>query len=149
MGGLVNPGTAPSGVDTAELEARIRRSPFHTWLGLRVLTADASQLRLRASWREEWSNGNSLRTTHGGIVAALLDLAADWAIACAGGQTAPTLDFSVQYLRAAQPGHLTVVGRVLKQGRSVTFAEAEVLDADGRTLAVGRGTYASFTRTAG
>ncbi|MET9761963.1 PaaI family thioesterase [Streptomyces sp. NPDC006372] len=143
MGGLVN--AAPAGT----IEDRIRLSPFHTWLDLRVLEADASQLRLRATWREEWSNGDSRHSTHGGIVAALLDLAADWAIACAGGQTAPTLDFAVQYLRAAKPGDLVVVGRVLKLGRSVTFAEAEVLDSDGETVAVGRGTYASFTKAAG
>ena len=128
----------------ARLEEQMRAAPFHEWLDLRVLSADDSHITIRSTWRPEWDNGTASRSTHGGIIAALLDLAADWAIASAVGVPAPTLDFSVHYLRAAKPGDLTVTGRLVKGGRSITFAEAELVDADGKQIAVGRGTYASF-----
>jgi uncharacterized protein (TIGR00369 family) len=145
--------TEPSATESAEtepsakaleLEARLRAAPFHDWLGLRVVDATATDITLTATWREEWDNGTEARTTHGGVVMTLLDLAADWAIASAVGAPVPTLDFSVHFLRAAKPGNLTVIGRIVKNGRSITVAEAEVLDADGKSVAVGRGTYASF-----
>lgn len=128
----------------AALEQRLRRGPFHTWLDLRVVAADEATVRIRATWRPEWENGTEGRATHGGIIATLLDLTADWAIANVAGDPAPTLDFSVQYLRAAGPGDLEAVGRVIKSGRSITFAEAELYDTAGRQIAVGRGSYASF-----
>lgn len=133
----------------AALEARLRAAPFHEWLGLRVLGVDDDGLRIGATWRTEWENGTEQRVTHGGIIAALLDLTADWAIADALGQPAPTLDFQVHYLRAAAPGDLVVVGRVVKPGRSITFAEAELYDGQGKQVAVGRGTYASFAAPGG
>jgi uncharacterized protein (TIGR00369 family) len=137
------PAPTPS-AKALELEQRIRQAPFHEWLGLRVVDATATDIHLTATWRPEWDNGTEARTTHGGVVMTLLDLAADWAIASAVGAPVPTLDFSVNFLRAAAPGDLTVIGRIVKLGRSITVAEAEVLDAAGKSVAVGRGTYASF-----
>ena len=67
-------------ITAAELEERILTSPFHRWLGLRVVSVSPEELRLSATWREEWENGTTARVTHGGILAALLDLAADWAL---------------------------------------------------------------------
>jgi uncharacterized protein (TIGR00369 family) len=144
MSAAAQPGlTAPS-AKALELEERIRQAPFHNWLGLRVIDATDTDITLTATWRPEWDNGTEARTTHGGVVMTLLDLAADWAIASAMGAPVPTLDFSVNFLRAAAPGDLTVIGRIVKLGRSITVAEAEVLDGAGKSVAVGRGTYASF-----
>jgi uncharacterized protein (TIGR00369 family) len=143
MSALIPDDSVPS-TKALELEARLRDAPFHEWLGLRVIDATDTEITLAATWRAEWNNGTEARTTHGGVVMTLLDLAADWAIASAVGAPVPTIDFSVNFLRAAAPGDLTVVGRIVKLGRSITVAEAEVLDANGKSVAVGRGTYASF-----
>ena len=126
----------------AQLQERLRKAPFHEWLGIEVRTVTADSLELTATWREEWAN--SVGITHGGIVASLLDLAADWSLVATQGAPAPTIDFTVHYLRAAKPGDLTVKAKIVRPGRSLTVAEAEVLDAEGKTVAVGRGTYASF-----
>lgn len=131
-------------ITAAELEERILAAPFHRWLGLRVLSVTREELRLSATWREEWENGTGERVTHGGILATLLDLAADWALVAAQGTPAPTIDFTTHFLRAATPGDLTVVARPVKLGRALTVAEAEVLSEAGKQLAVGRGTYATF-----
>src|SRR3954467_15187566 len=50
---------------------------------------------------------------------------------------AVSIELKVSYLRAvrATSGPLTAIGRVIKPGRRVAFAEGEVLDAAGRTVA--------------
>lgn len=131
-------------ITATELEERLLASPFHRWLGLRVESVTREELRLRATWREEWGNGTVEQVTHGGILATLLDLAADWALVATQGAPAPTIDFTTHFLRAAAPGDLVVVARPVKLGRSLTVAEAEILNEAGKQVAVGRGTYASF-----
>jgi uncharacterized protein (TIGR00369 family) len=81
------------------------------------------------------------RYTHGGILAALIDLAADWALVKRTGRGVPTIDMRVDYHAAAVPGDLTVKGRVIKGGGQFSTAEAHVYDASGKLLASGRGTY--------
>ena len=132
-------------ITAAELQQRLRQAAFHEWLGIEVLAVEADSLELKATWRAEWAN--SMGITHGGIVASLLDMAADWSLVATQGTPAPTIDFTVHYLRAAKPGDLTVRASIVRPGRSLTVAEAEVFDAEGKTIAVGRGTYASFATT--
>lgn len=131
-------------VTPAQIEEQLLASPFHQWLGLRVLSVTPAELRLTATWRSEWANGTVEQVTHGGILATLLDLTADWALLAALGAPAPTIDFTTHFLRPAPPGDLVVVGRPVKLGRSLTVAEAEILNPAGKQVAVGRGTYATF-----
>ena len=81
------------------------------------------------------------RYTHGGILATLVDLAADWALVSRTGRGVPTIDLRVDYHRAAMPGPLTIRGEVVHAGRQFSVAEAKVFDGDGKLLASGRGTY--------
>ena len=125
-----------------ELQERLHTAPFHEWLGLKVHSVTDTGLELSATWRPEWANSTGM--THGGILGSLLDLAADWALVATQSDPAPTIDFTVHYLRPAAPGDLTVRAQLVRAGRSLTVAEAEVVDGGGKVLAVGRGTYASF-----
>ena len=52
-------------------------------------------------------------------LAALVDLAADWAMVTRTGRGVPTIDMRVDYHAAAMPGDLTVKGRVVKARRAV------------------------------
>ena len=127
---------------TAEqVQQLISRAPFHQWLGLKVLAVGADTIEIKATWREEWVVGAERRYTHGGILAALIDLAADWALVSTTGRGVPTIDMRVDYHAAAMPGDLTVRGKVIKSGRQFSTAQAEVFDSEGRLLASGRGTY--------
>ncbi|HIZ37296.1 MAG TPA: PaaI family thioesterase [Candidatus Ruania gallistercoris] len=131
-----------SALTAQQLQERLREAPFHEWLGLEVVSVTDTALELTASWRPEWANSTGV--AHGGILAALLDLAADWTLVATQGAPAPTIDFTVHYLRPAGPGDLTVRSQIVRAGRSLTVAEAEVVDAQGKSVAVGRGSYASF-----
>ncbi|MGO1562582.1 MAG: PaaI family thioesterase [Actinomycetaceae bacterium] len=127
----------------AQVEAELLRSPYHRWLGLHVSEVTGDGIVLEVEAREDFVADVDAGYVHGGILAALLDVAADWALVGALGTGVPTIDLSVNYLRAAQPGPLRVTGRAIRPGRQVSHAEAEVHDADGRLLAVGRGSFLS------
>jgi uncharacterized protein (TIGR00369 family) len=126
-----------------DIEARLRRAPFHEWLGLKVISVADGEIELRATWREEWVVNPDRRYTHGGILASLVDLAADWALVSKTGRGVPTIDLRVDYHRAALPGDLHVKGKVIKFGSQVSTAEAHVYDADGKLVASGRGVYST------
>ena len=124
-----------------ELEAKLLRAPFHRWLGLKAVSVDEDGITLRATWREEWVVNPDRRYTHGGILAALVDLAADWAIGVKVGRGVPTIDMRVDYHRVAMPGDLLCRGTVVRMGGQFSVAEARILDGEDRLLASGRGVY--------
>jgi len=121
--------------------AMLTRGPYHQWLGLSVVAVGEDGIELKAAWREEWVVNPDRRYTHGGILAALVDLAADWAMVAKTGRGVPTIDLRVDFHAAAMPGDLTAKGRVVRFGSQFSTAEAQVFDASGRLLASGRGTY--------
>jgi uncharacterized protein (TIGR00369 family) len=125
----------------AHVEQLLTRGPFHRWLGLKVLAVRADGIELKATWREEWVVNPDRRYTHGGVLAALVDVAADWAMVTRTGRGVPTIDMRVDYHAAAMPGDLVARGRIVKWGNQFSVAEAQVFDESGKLLASGRGTY--------
>ncbi len=126
-----------------QLQERLMRAPYHQWLGLKAEAVGKDSVTIRATWREEWVVNPDRRYTHGGILAALVDLAADWAIGAQLGRGIPTIDMRVDYHRVAMPGDLICKGRIVKAGGQFSVAEAEIFDLDGKLLASGRGVYLS------
>ena len=124
-----------------KLQQLISRGPFNQWLNFTITKVAADGIELKAKWREEWVVNPDRRYTHGGIIAALIDLAADWALVKRTGRGVPTVDLRVDYHAAAMPGDLTVKGRVVKAGGQLSTAEAHVYDAGGKLVASGRGVY--------
>jgi uncharacterized protein (TIGR00369 family) len=129
-----------------KLQELISRGPFNKWLNFTVLEAGAEGVELKATWREEWVVNPERRYTHGGILAAIVDVAADYAIAAQLGRPVPTVDIRVDYHKAAMPGDLTAKARVVRMGSQYSTAEAYLYDKDGALVASGRGTY--FTAAA-
>ena len=126
-----------------EVQARITRGPFHRWLGLEVVAVGDGEIEVRATWREEWVVNPDRGYTHGGILAALVDLTADWALVSRTGRGVPTIDMRVDYHRAAMPGDLVARGKLVKWGGQFAVAEAQVFDKDGALVASGRGVYST------
>ena len=122
-------------------QALITRAPYHQWLGLKIVALHDDGIEITATWREEWVVNVERRYTHGGVLAALIDLGADWAMLKKLGRAVPTIDMRVDYHAAAMPGDLTARGRIVKWGSQFSTAEAQVFDQDGKLLASGRGTY--------
>ena len=124
-----------------KLQELITRGPFNRWLQFTVLKVDADGIEVRAGWREDWIVNPERRYTHGGILAAIIDVAADYAIAARLGRPAPTIDLRVDYHKAAMPGDLVARARIVRAGSQYSTAEAYLYDVEGALVASGRGTY--------
>ena len=133
--------TPPQELTLQQVQDIVTRAPFHQWLGLTVLTVGDDTIEIKARWREEWVVNVDRRYTHGGILAALIDLAADFAMVKQTGRGVPTIDMRVDYHRVAVPGDLIARGKVVRFGSQFATAEAEIIDLDGKLIATGRGTY--------
>jgi len=129
-------------VKTAEeLQVRLVANHFNEWMGLKIINLDEEKIEITMRWREEMISNPKARVTHGGILGALVDVAADFMVAAKLGAPAPTVDMRVDYHRAASPGDLRAVGRIIRVGGTFSTAEAEVFDGDGKLVASGRGLY--------
>jgi len=124
-----------------KLQQIISRGPFNQWLNFTILRIDAAGIELKAAWREEWVVNPDRRYTHGGILAAIVDVAADYAIAAQLGRPVPTIDIRVDYHKAAMQGDLTAKAKIVRSGSQYSTAEAYVYDQEGALVASGRGTY--------
>jgi uncharacterized protein (TIGR00369 family) len=78
------------------------------------------------------------------VLASLIDLAADYAVAARLGRGAATVDMRVDYHRAAMPGPLVARAAVIKVGGTLATAEARVFDERDELVASGRALF--FTR---
>jgi uncharacterized protein (TIGR00369 family) len=127
--------------DIQRLQELINRGPFNNWLNFTLLKAGDDGIEMKAAWREEWVVHPERRYTHGGILAAIVDVAADYAIAARLGRPVPTIDIRVDYHKAAMPGDLIAKARVVRMGNQYATAEAYIYDGQGELVASGRGTY--------
>src|SRR5256885_6431804 len=123
-----------------KVQQMVTRAPYHQWLGLKVIAFDDTSIEIKATWREEWVVNPDRRYTHGGILAALVDLTADWAMLGKLGRGVPTIDMRVDYHAAAMPGDLTCKGKIIHLGGQFSVSEASIFDKDGKLVASGRGT---------
>ena len=103
---------------------------------------------VRRSW-SGWRCGSELerragtRQFHGGPIAALIDIAGDFAIGMLIGGGVPTMNFRTDNLRPAIGEALIATARVRRAGKTVAIVDIEVFDDENRLVALGRGTYAS------
>ena len=126
-----------------ELQTRLVANHFNEWMGLKIVGLDKDKIEITMTWRDEMISNPKARVTHGGILGALVDVTADFMIAAKLGAPAPTVDMRIDYHRAAMPGDLKAVGRIIRIGGTFSTAEAEVFDGDGKLVASGRGLYFS------
>ena len=124
-----------------QMQAVVDRSPLNRWLGMRVVGITETRVELTMRWREELISNPDRQTTHGGILATLIDGAADYALAAELGRPVPTVDLQVDYFRAATPGDLKVISEIVHLGRTQATARADVYDMNGTLLCSGRGLY--------
>ena len=91
-----------------DVQKLISRGPYHQWLGLNVTAVGEGTIEMTATWREEWVVNPDRGYTHGGILAALVDLTADWAMVSKTGRGVPTVDLRAasQWFCATASGHV-------------------------------------------
>jgi uncharacterized protein (TIGR00369 family) len=130
----------------ARLRAEMERPPYHAVLRPQPVSVDAQAgtVTIRLPYREEFRRAPDAPGYHGGVIAALIDLAGHAAVAVTVGRMVPTIDLRIDYLRAPAGGDLTARGKLLRAGRSIARADVEILDDTNNVVAVGRGTYSTL-----
>jgi uncharacterized protein (TIGR00369 family) len=112
--------------------------PFADLCGIESIGEADGLTRLRVTLAPE--HGNNIGIVHGGLVATLLDIAMGTASRLAAGAPVMTVDMHVAYM-AVGHGVLIGEGRVVRSGRSIIFAEADVRDTDGVLVARASGIF--------
>lgn len=104
-------------------------------LGLRLTSVEPGHAVIEVHTTPE--HFNLLGTVHGGLLCSLVDSAMGIAHAStlAEGETFTTVDLQIRFLRAVKIAHLTARGKVIRRGRTVSFAESDVHDDAGRLIA--------------
>jgi uncharacterized protein (TIGR00369 family) len=114
--------------------------PFTRLIGLQREFSEAGRSRFVLEPKPELEN--MVGSTHGGVVATLLDVAmASAAVSRRDFQmTAVTLDMHCQFLRPGR-GRLTVDGEVLAVEADTAMCQASVSDPDGALVAQAHGSF--------
>jgi uncharacterized protein (TIGR00369 family) len=126
--------------------AYLALSPLHQWLECRIVShdPDAGTLDVVLPDRPELHRGAESAVAHGGIVAALADIAAHAALHAAVGHGNPTIDLKIDYLRLATLP-LSARATVRRNGKNVGFCDVEIMDCDGKLSALGRAVFCTRT----
>jgi len=130
----------------ARLRAEMERPPYHAVLRPQPVSVDAQAgtVTIRLPYRDEFRRAPDAPGYHGGVIAALIDLAGHAAVAVTVGRMVPTIDLRIDFLRAPAGGDLTARGKLLRAGRSIARADVEIIDDTNNVVAVGRGTYSTL-----
>jgi uncharacterized protein (TIGR00369 family) len=126
-----------------EIQAgRVAPPPAAETLGWELVEVAPEQGTIEVAFQASERFVNPAGVIQGGFLAAMLDDTLGPALVATlpEGQFAPTLDLHVQFLRPARPGRLTGHGRVVHRGREVCFLSGELVDPDGKTVAVATAT---------
>jgi uncharacterized protein (TIGR00369 family) len=130
-------------LEAAQIQAMFDRSPFISFLGLRVVRVDHEKGEFSASMplRAELERRAGTRQFHGGPLASFIDTVGDFAVGMAVGGGVPTINLRIDFLRAATGASLSATARVRRIGKTVAVVDVDVVDEGGKLVAIGRGTY--------
>ena len=123
-----------------ELRQRLRDTAFYRWSGIELVDAEPGEVEVAFEAGPEHVNIQGL--VHGGMLATLADTAMGLAVRTKlePGRRHVTVQLGVEFLAPGRRGRIVARGRVVKIGRQLGFAEADVLDDRGRLLARARST---------
>lgn len=123
-----------------ELRERLQESEFYRWAGIELVDAGSGHVEIAFEAGAQHVNVQGL--VHGGMLATLADTAMGFAVRTVldPGRRHVTVQLGIEFLSPGRPGRIVAHGRSVKIGRQLGFAEADVVDARGRLLALARST---------
>lgn len=142
----VRPATPSDATRLQRLRHELEHPPFHAFLAPQAVSVDGatSTVVIRLPYKPEFRRAGDSGDIHGGVLAALIDMAAHAAVSVEIGRMAPTIDLRIDYLRPAPGVDLYAKARTLRVGRMIGRADVEISAGDDVLLAVGRGTFSTF-----
>lgn len=130
----------PNPAYIAELIDLVAESPFpsHMKMRLAAMEFDAADIELDL----ERCHLQPYGIVHGGVLATLIDTATFWAVFLRLPEDAGlvNVDLKLNYLKTVTGGRLSAHGRCIQAGRTISYAEATVLDENRAVIAHGTST---------
>ena len=122
--------------------------PFNRVLGVEVASADPAKPQLRFAMRPDLIGNSRRGILHGGVISAVLDVTAGFAIMLAlhkesqpGGKLEfpdiGTVDLRVDFLRPGRGKHFVSTGRVVRLGNRIAVTHMELENDQGELIATG------------
>lgn len=135
--------TSVKKLEKADIEAIFKRSPFIGMMNLEVREVNHAESRFaaRLPMRPEFERRSGTAQFHGGIIAAFIDIVGDFAIGMLVGGGVPTMNLRIDFFRPAVGEYVDGVALVRRSGRTSAVVDIDIFAADGKLVAVGRGTY--------
>jgi uncharacterized protein (TIGR00369 family) len=131
-------GRSLSGIEflRAIAEGRLPPPPITSLIGSRLGAVAEGEVEFL--WTPHESTYNPQGIVHGGLLCTLLDSASGCAVQTLlpAGMTSSSIEIKVSFLRPlhAELGEVSVVGRALRVGRRIAFAEAHARDGAGELV---------------
>ena len=130
----------PKPLNLKELNSLVSTMPFNHLLGMRVVRIYSDGISMEMEITPPLRN--ILGTLHGGATASLIDAVIGVSvIQQLGGRAATTVELKVNYLRPAAQGKVRARSKIIKIGKTLAVARAEVHDLHGHHIAMGSATY--------
>jgi uncharacterized protein (TIGR00369 family) len=124
------------------MEGRAAPPPAAVLLGWELVAVDPEAGTIEMAFTATDQFLNPFGAVQGGLLAAMLDdtLGPALVATLGPGESAPTTDLHVQFLRPGRPGRLVGRGRIVRKGRDVGFMSGELVDEAGEVVAVATAT---------
>jgi uncharacterized protein (TIGR00369 family) len=110
------------------LQGKVPPPPIAELIGFTILSAERGQAVIEMNAAER--HANPMGTLHGGVLCDIADAA--MGMACAStlgeGETFTTLEMKINFLKPIRKAKLRAVGRIVKEGRTISLAECDVTD---------------------
>ncbi len=140
--------------DYAALVAKVVQDhiPFNRVLGLTIESLDPKAPQLRFDMRPELIGNSRRGILHGGVISAVLDVSAGFALMLALEKKAKpgeklefpnigTIDLRIDYLRPGRGRHFVATSRVVRMGNRLAVTHMELANDSGDLIATGAAAY--------
>ena len=119
----------------------VETTPYLKLLGIKLVEIELEKVVMSLEMQEKLRQPQ--RLLHGGATASLIDTAMAFAVITrlTEGESAATVDLTVQYLRPHTEGEIICTAKVLRAGKRLLFLSAEVVNDNGKLIATALSTY--------
>ncbi|MCK9552653.1 PaaI family thioesterase [Aquamicrobium sp.] len=130
-----------------KLQHELERPPYNLWLGAKAVSLDETRRTVAISlgFRAELGYHPEEDIFHGGVLAALADIAGYASVAIWSTASTPTISLNVDYLAPARGPELIARASVRRLGRSISRSDIEIL-ANEKLVALARGSFSMQER---
>jgi uncharacterized protein (TIGR00369 family) len=131
----------PRKLTAKQIRDFLPRIPFNTLLGIKLTRTHSDGVTIECALRHELTN--SAGVAHGGVAAAIADVAVGMALNRHFGGKRPitTVEMKINYFLPATEGHIFARSRLLRIGSTLCVGSVDLTNTEGKELGTALVTY--------